>query len=225
MTALSASEGYRLWAPTYGAETAISHLEQQLVTEMTPPLAGLRLLDAGCGTGRRLRGTGAARATGVDLCPEMLDAGLREMGRDPMIETMVGDVRALPLPSRAFDIVWCRLVIGHLPDCRPAYAELGRVADVDATVIVTDFHPAAWAAGHRRTFRHHGRVEEVEHYVHEVSDHVAAAETAGLTSVAVREAAIGPEVYDFYDKSGRFVLYAADYGLPVVLALAFRRER
>jgi malonyl-CoA O-methyltransferase len=224
MTALSPSEGYRLWAPTYGAETAISYLEQQLVTDMTPPLAGLRLLDAGCGIGRRLRGTDAARAVGVDLCPEMLDVGLREMGRDPAIETMVGDVRALPLPRRSFDVVWCRLVIGHLPDCRPAYAELGRVADAGGLVIVTDFHPAAWAAGHRRTFRHHGKVEEVEHHVHELADHLAAAEVAGLTSVAVREAAIGPEVYDFYDKSGRFVHYAADYGLPVVLALAFERQ-
>ena len=225
MSTLSAREGYRLWAPTYTGETAISHLEQGLVTEMTPPLAGLRLLDAGCGTGRRLRGTGAARAVGVDLSPEMLDAGLRSMGHDPAIETMVGDVRALPLPDSGFDIVWCRLVIGHLPDCATAYAELGRVADTGALVIVTDFHPAAWSAGHRRTFRHHGEVKEVEHHVHELSDHVAAAEAAGLTSIAVREAAIGPDVYDFYDRAGRFKLYAADYGLPVVLALAFRRER
>jgi malonyl-CoA O-methyltransferase len=224
MNALSARDGYRLWAPTYGSETAISHLEQKLVTEMTPPLTGLRLLDAGCGTGRRLRGTGAARAVGVELCQEMLDAGLREMGRDPAIETMVGDVRALPLPDRSFDMVWCRLVIGHLPDCAPAYAELGRVADAGALVIVTDFHPAAWAAGHRRTFRYHGRVEEIEHHVHELLDHIAAAKAAGLTLVAVREAAIGADVYDFYDKAGRFVRYAADYGLPAVLALAFRRE-
>lgn len=225
MSVLSAREGYRLWAPTYAGETAISHLEQQLVKEMTPPLAGLRLLDAGCGTSRRMRGTGAARAVGVDLSPEMLDAGLREMGRDPTIETMVGDVRALPLPDSSFDMVWCRLVIGHVPDCAAVYAELGRVADAGALVIVTDFHPAAWAAGHRRTFRYYGEIEEVEHHVHELSDHVAAAEAAGLTSIDVREAAIGPEVYDFYDKAGRFKLYAADYGLPVVLALAFRRER
>ena len=42
----------------------------------TPPLAGLRLLDAGCWTGRRLRRTAAALAVGVDVSPEMLDAGL-----------------------------------------------------------------------------------------------------------------------------------------------------
>src|ERR1700742_3014308 len=113
MTVLSAREAYRLWAPTYADETAISFLERELAADLPPPVKGLRLLDAGCGTGRRLRGTGAALAVGVDLSPEMLAAG---PARDPHVETMVADVRDLPLADRAFDVIWCRLVIGHLPD-------------------------------------------------------------------------------------------------------------
>ncbi len=46
MSVLTAREGYRLWAPSYAGETAISWLDQDLVGVMTPPLAGLRLLDA-----------------------------------------------------------------------------------------------------------------------------------------------------------------------------------
>jgi malonyl-CoA O-methyltransferase len=224
MTILSASDGYRLWAPSYADETAISHLEDQLVATMTPPLVGLRLLDAGCGTGRRLLGAGAASAVGVDLSPEMLAAGLGSDVRRPGVATMVGDVRALPLPDRAFDMIWCRLVIGHLPDCAPVYAELGRVADAGALVIVTDFHPQAYAAGHRRTFRHEGAVREVEHHVHRRQDHLAAARVVGLAPVAELDAAIGPAVRGYYDNAGRSALYAEHAGLPVVLALAFRRE-
>ena len=224
MNILSASDGYRLWAPSYADETAISYLEDELVTAMTPSLTGLRLLDAGCGTGRRLLGAGAASAVGVDLSREMLAAGLGNNIRGPDIATMVGDVRALPLPDHAFDVIWCRLVIGHLPDCAPAYAELGRVADAGALVIVTDFHPRAYAAGHRRTFRHEGAVQEVEHYVHRRQDHLVAARAAGLAPVAERDAAIGPAVRGYYDKAGRSALYAEHAGLPVVLALAFRCE-
>ncbi len=221
MTALGARDGYRLWAPTYADETAISYLEDRLVAAMTPPLVGLRLLDAGCGTGRRLRAASAASAVGVDLSPEMLAAGGLP---PPGMRTVVGDVRALPLPDRAFDIVWCRLVIGHLPECASAYAELARVADHGAKVIVTDFHPAAWAAGHRRTFRDGtGAVREVEHHVHRLDVQLAAARAAGLDSVGVREAAIGPDVRRFYEKAGRQALYEEHLGLSVVLALAFRR--
>ena len=221
MTVLSAREGYRLWAPSYADETAISFLEIELTADLTPPLEGLRLLDAGCGTGRRLHGTGAALAVGIDLSPEMLAAGL---AADPCVRTLVGDIRGLPLPDRAFDVIWCRLVIGHLPDCAPAYAELARVADAGARLIVTDFHPAAWAAGHRRTFRRGEAVHEIEHHVHDFVRQVGAAKAAGWRLVETRNAVIGPAARPFYDKAGRAALYAEHEGLPVVLGLAFERE-
>lgn len=220
MTVLSAQEGYRLWAPSYADETAVSFLECDLAADLTPPLTGLRLLDAGCGTGRRLHGTGAALAIGVDLSPEMLAAG----ADDPEVETLVGDIRALPLPERAFDVIWCRLVIGHLPDCAPAYAELARVADAGARLVVTDFHPAAYAAGHRRTFRRGGQVHEIEHHVHDVFRQAAAAKAAGWWLKETRDVVIGPAARPFYDKAGRAGLYAEHEGLPVVLGLAFERE-
>lgn len=218
MNALAARDAYRLWAPTYGEENAVSWLENRLVSEMAPPLMGLRLLDAGCGTGRRLRGTGAARAVGVDLSWEMLGAS----GGDG--ELLVGDLRALPLADRSFDLVWCRLAVGHLADCRPFYAELARVAAKGARLIVTDFHPQAHAAGHRRSFRDRdGVVREVEHHVHERADHLAAAGAVGWLPIETRAATIGPEVRRFYDEAGRGALYEQHVGLPVVLALAFRR--
>ena len=219
MAMLSAREAYRLWAPSYADETAISFLEAELAADLTPPLAGARLLDAGCGTGRRLQGTGASFAIGVDLCPEMLAAGARGD-----FDTLVADVRDLPLPRAAFDVLWCRLVIGHLPDPAPVYAELGRVADFGARLVLTDFHPAAHAAGHRRSFRHEGEVHEIEHHVHDLATQLIAARAAGWRLIETREAAIGLEVLPFYEKAGRPQLHAEHLGLPVVLGLAFVKE-
>lgn len=224
MNALAPREAYRLWAPSYGAENAITHLEQRLVREIGPSSVGLNLLDAGCGTGRRLVGTGARRAVGVELSPEMLAAGRVEHDFGPEVLLQVGDVRALRLPDGAFELVWCRLVIGHLDECRRAYAELGRVTRRGGRVIVTDFHPAAHAAGHRRTFRHDGDVHEVVHRVHPVNEQIAAAAAVGLTLVGRAEAAIGPEVRAFYEGAGKRALFEEQLGLPVVLALAFTRD-
>ena len=224
MTVLSAREAYRLWAPSYADETAISFLDAELAADLTPPLEGLRLLDAGCGTGRRLRGTGAALAVGVDLSSDMLKAGAGQGRGGENIETLVADVRDLPLAGDGFDVIWCRLVIGHLPEIAPAYAELARVADRGAQLIVTDFHPAAWAAGHRRSFRIGSDVHEIEHYVHDLTAHRTAAEAAGWRLLEVCDAAIGPAVLPFYEKAGRQALYAKHLGLPVVLGLAFGRE-
>lgn len=221
MRPLRASEGYRLWAPTYSDETAISFLENGLVEAMTPPLEDLRLLDAGCGTGRRLTDAHAASATGLDQSREMLAAA----ARIPGVEFVRGDVRAMQFAAKSFDVIWCRLVLGHLPSIESAYAEFARVADDGATLIISDFHPAAWDAGHRRTFRLGDNRIELEHHVHRFEDHVRAADAADLDFLQAREAEVGPAVRSFYESTGRLECYFRDRGLPVVLALAFRKAR
>jgi malonyl-CoA O-methyltransferase len=224
MTALSVREGYRLWAPSYSDETAVSYLEDKLVGAMTPPLTGLRLLDAGCGTARRARSAGAQTAVGLDASSEMIEAGVASGGPLAGLRLLVGDVRDMPLEDRAFDVVWCRLVLGHLPNVEKAYAEIARVADSGAHIIVSDFHPAAVEAGHRRSFRIGAKVVELEHYVHRLEDHIEAARAAGLSVEEVRDAAIGTDVRSFYERAGRLSAYPDHLGLPVVLALSFRRE-
>ena len=225
MSALAVREAYRQWAPSYSEETAISWLENQLVSDMTPPLGGLRLLDAGCGTGRRIEGAPAATRVGLDVSPEMLAAGIGGKAPCPHVQTLVGDVRDIPLELRSFDVVWCRLVLGHLPTIVAAYSELARVADDGAAVIVSDFHPAAVEAGHRRTFSTGSDPIEVEHYVHQVADHLAAARRVGLELTDRRDALIGEDVRPFYERAGKQGAYRDHVGLPVVLALAFRKGR
>ena len=89
-------------------------------------------------------------------------------------------------------MVWCRLVLGHLPDLDAAYAELARVCARGGHVVVTDFHPDAAEAGHRRTFRDgDGVVQEVEHHVHTPREHRRAAARAGLTLVQRFDRVVG----------------------------------
>lgn len=218
MITLASKHAYRLWAPTYDDETAISLLENDLARELSPPLSGKRLLDAGCGTGRRLRGCREVRlGVGVDRCVEMLRAGDEH-------RVAVADVRALPLPSGFFDVIWCRLVLGHLPDPLPAYRELARVCNVAGNLFVSDFHPAAVAAGHSRSFRDKsGRIHAVEHYVHGDNRHLEAAAKAGLAARSYREGKIGDRVEHLYARAGRNDQYERDFGLPVVAAFLFER--
>ena len=213
MSVLSAREGYRLWAPTYGAETAISFLDEQLAMQMLDGLPREQLLDAGCGTGRRL--AGISGAIGVDSSPEMIAAS-------SATNLMVADVRALPFPPGRFDMVWCRLVLGHLADPMPAYRELARVCRPHGHVFVTDFHSDAVAAGGKRTFRdQEGGLHEVEHHVH---DHLKMAGATGLALLERRDAGVGLAVRDFYAHAGKLSLYEKDHGLKLVDAFLFRRE-
>lgn len=215
---LATREAYRLWASHYETETAVSHLENQLVAHLSVPTSGVRLLDVGCGTARRLRDTDASLAVGVDLALEMLQvaAGAHSLA--------VADVRALPIASASFDVVWCRLMIGHVRDLEGAYAELSRVCRTGGAVLVTDICAAAVAAGHRRTFRDaQGVTREVEHFVHSSERHEQAAHDAGLVTAVRTEGVVGPSIRRFYEEAGRLPAYEAQRGLPLVLAHLMRK--
>ena len=224
MSVLPAREAYRRWAPTYEAENVVTTLDCELVEQLSPSPLGLRLLDVGCGTGRRLVGTGAARAVGVELCEEMLAAGRQAHEFGSEVQLLSGDARALPVPDALFDLIWCRLMVGHLAECRSLFRGLGRVAAIGGHLAVTDFHPAAYEAGLRRTFRDGDEVLEVEHHVHSIQAQVAAATAAGLKLLTAADAVVGPSVRSYYEAAGKGGVYEEHIGMPLVLGLSFVRD-
>ena len=213
---------YRLWAPTYDAENVVTTLEDRIVRSITPSLGDRSLLDVACGTGRRLPHAGAdlqpQRVVGVDLVYEMVTRA-RSQGHPAVA---VGDMCALPCRDRSFDLIWCRLAIGHVADPAAAYRELARVARAGACVVITDFHAAAVSAGHTRSFRDvDGELHEVVHHVHSLDEHRAGATSAGLHLTQTVEGVVDPSIRDHYERAGRVDLYEQQLGLSLVLALVF----
>ena len=83
------------------------------------PLAGLRVLDVGCGGGliaEPLARLGA-RVTGLDPAAETIEAARRHAaGEGLQIDYRAGRVEELAADAAAFDAVVCLEVIEHVPD-------------------------------------------------------------------------------------------------------------
>jgi len=218
MSALPARAAYRLWAPSYDAETAMSHLETETIAMLDVATQGRSLLDVGCGTARRLRASDAAMAVGVDATIEMLTQADAD-------RLAAADVRALPFAGASFDVTWCRLVLGHVPDLDAAYAELARVCRENGSVVVSDVAAEAARAGHKRTFSDAaGATHEVEHFVHSAGVHVTAAARAGLELERRADGIVGPSIRSYYVNAGKERAYEQQKGLPLVLGLRFRNR-
>ena len=218
-TVLTPDAAYRLWAPTYEEAGALAALDELARTRLDPEPAS-PLLDAACGTGRRLKtaaGGWRRDAAGIDAVLEMLRAG------GPGGPVAVADLRRLPFGSDSFRTAWCRLAVGHLGDLAGIYRELSRVLAPGGHLLVTDFHPEAARRGMARTFRSGGAVWEVEHHVHEIAAHRLEAAASGLEMEDVLELAVGEDVRPFFDTTEAVGLYERVKGLPVLLALRMRR--
>lgn len=113
-----------------------------------PARAGARALDLGCGQGRHayamlrrgmrvvaLDWDAAAVGEVAPMVAAMTLAGEVPPGADAV--AVRGDVRRLPAPDAAFDLVVASEVLEHVPDDRAAIAELTRVLRPGGMAAVT----------------------------------------------------------------------------------------
>jgi malonyl-CoA O-methyltransferase len=182
---------YRSWAAHYppAPHNALMAVEQEAVLALLPPLDGLTVLDAGCGTGRYLRllgQRGARRMLGVDLSRAMLArAGGAGAGR-----LVLGDCRALPLPASAFDVVVSGLAVCDVPDLAVMIGELARVLMPGGILVCSTLHPRGADAGWTRTFQTEAGTHALRGYWHTIADHERACASTGLRIEERREPCI-----------------------------------
>ena len=109
-------------------------------------VAGLEILDAGCGSGpllEALRGKDAV-VSGFDLSPAMVELARQRLGEDE--DVRVADLGApLPYPDDTFDLVVASLSLHYVKDWASALAELRRVLKPGGRLIVSIIHPTVYA--------------------------------------------------------------------------------
>jgi malonyl-CoA O-methyltransferase len=223
---LAPRDAYRLWAQTWESDPSpIVSLEARVLAPWLAGLAGRRVLDVSCGTGRWMEfaSRAGARVVGVDLSAEMLAEAARKPGLASRLA--LADAARLPVANAWADIVLCTLSAGHMPDAAAAMAEMARAARPGGAVIVTDFHPEAFRRGWKRTFRSGGRVYEVENHYHPLESLVNAGSRCGLAIEEVREPCFGEPERGIYRDAGRPDLFEKVRGIPAVLLARWRKPQ
>jgi len=111
------------------------------------PIAGLTLLNAGCGTGgfNEAAGRAGARAWGVDVDQEAVAIARARLGGDRVLRAAA---EALPFPESTFDLVYCFSTLEHLADAGPALAEMARVLRPGGSLYLHTPSPAACFESH-----------------------------------------------------------------------------
>jgi SAM-dependent methyltransferase len=162
-----------------------------------PPGAAL---DAACGTGRHAAFLAELghRVVGVDGNEAMLAVARAKV---PTGDFRFGRLEALPVDDASVDVATCALALTHVPDLRPAIAELGRVVRPGGHVVLSDIHPFATMTGSIAAFPE-GDVTRGIPYVpnltHLHGDYIAAFAGAGLVVEACLEPRVSEEQLRVY---------------------------
>ena len=137
---LGPKEGYARYAAFYDKSAKYwDSFEKHNLDRLIEGAKGKKVLDAGAGTGRlalRLHNAGAT-VTALDMSPEMLNTIRR---KKPAIETVEGDMEAMPFGDSSFDMVFSSLAMVHLKRVDRFLEECYRMLKDDGVAVVVNVH-------------------------------------------------------------------------------------
>lgn len=143
------AEAYDAWFDRPWGSYAMA-VEHRLLLAGLPPMPGLSVCDAGCGTGRfaqRLEREGAV-VSGLDRDPASLAVAARRVTGS----LLIGDVHQLPFPDDHFDATFAVTVCEFSADPAATIAELARVTRPAGHVLVGSLNrrsPWGWWNRHQ----------------------------------------------------------------------------
>jgi len=117
--------------------------EWEAVRALLPPISGARILDLGCGFGafdRWAVAEGARQVIGMDISRNMLGRA-RELAGSPLIEYRTGDLSALDVPERDFDLVYSALAFHYIEDFPRLCAAIRSRLRSGGRLVATIEHP------------------------------------------------------------------------------------
>ena len=179
-------DSYAAWAPAYPprAHNPLMEVEQAAVLELLPPVHGLRVLDAGCGTGRYmtlLASRGAKAVVGIDLSEAMLCRA------DASLTRVRAHLRQLPIADESFDVVVSGLALLDVPALAEVFCEWARVLRPGGLAICSTLHARGATLGWTRSFPTSRGTRTLPAFWHSLDDHRRACALAGLSIEAFTE--------------------------------------
>ena len=131
-------KSYVKWRASYLGKIADA-LETELILELLGPVAGLKLLDVGCGDGvfaLELTRRGA-NVTGLDADADMVRAARKRAEAESTQPHFVeGKAERLPVDDAAFDGVVAVTVLCFVRDAERAVAEMARVLKPGGRLVI-----------------------------------------------------------------------------------------
>jgi len=215
--------GYDRWSAVYDHDgNPLIALEEPEMRKLIGPVAGCRVLDLGCGTGRHSLwlAAGGAVVTGVDFSEGMLEKARRKPGSE-LVSYISHDLHhGLPFGSASFDRVVSGLVLEHIGDLAAFFHEAYRVLVPGGFAVMSSMHPAMMLRGTQAQFHDpdSGEVVRPGSLPHQVSDFVMAALAAGFELEYLGEHLADAELAARYPRAEKYI------GWPMLMILRIRKE-
>jgi ubiquinone/menaquinone biosynthesis C-methylase UbiE len=186
------AQAYDRWSRRYDDDhNATRDLDARVLRQSPLHVADARVLELGCGTGKNSEWLAARARTlvALDFSPGMLDVARRRV-RSERVRFVEHDItHRWPVEPSSIDLVVGNLVLEHVRDLGPIYAEAARVLRAGGELFLCELHPYRQLRGGQAHFEDAETNETVPvtAYRHSVSEYVNGGIAAGFRLRALGE--------------------------------------
>lgn len=176
---------YDRWSAVYETDrNRTRDLDGMVLRGAGLPLAGAAVLEIGCGTGRNTvyLAEAAARVLAIDFSEGMLEKARARCAGRP-VRFVAQDIRTRwPADDASIDVAVTDLVLEHVEDLAPIFAEAARVLRPGGVFHVSELHPTMQLDGKQANFADPATGAEVRvpAFRHTIPEFVNTAVAAGL---------------------------------------------
>jgi malonyl-CoA O-methyltransferase len=183
-------EAYDRWSANYDADRNLTRdLDAAVARELLGGRRFSHVLEAGCGTGKNtaLFAAVADAVLALDFSAGMLERARSKVAA-PHVRFAVADLtKPWPATAAAHDLIAFHLVLEHVRELEPVFAQAARCLAKHGTVFVSELHPFRQYLGGKARFTAGDATHEIDAFVHHVTDFTGAAAANGLQLASLRE--------------------------------------
>ena len=186
------ADAYDRWSRQYDDDrNATRDLDAFVLRQVPLELAGARVLEVGCGTGKNSAWlvSQVRELIALDFSAGMLDVARRRVRSDTARFVEHDITRPWPVDAESVDVVVGNLVLEHVRELAPVFGEAARVLRTGGQLFFCELHPYRQLRGGQAHFvdAHTDETIHVAAYRHTVSEYVNDALAAGFTLRALGE--------------------------------------
>ncbi len=183
-------QAYNVWADNYDTvQNTTRDLEATALRESVLFSKPLDILEIGCGTGKNTEWllTKAKHLVAVDFSAEML-VKAKEKITSSNVKIKQFDLRGVwEFSEEKFDLVTCSLALEHIEDIDFIFGQANKVLRTGGLFYIGELHPFKQYQGSKARFNIGDGVFELECFVHNISEFLAAAKNNNFKLVDLKE--------------------------------------
>ena len=187
---MSIEKAYNIWADQYDTNSNKTRdLDTKSTIQTLNKFDFSKVIELGCGTGKNTNYLlkRAEKVIGLDFSQQMLNKAKAKI-KDERVEFEKADLTVeWSIEDNYADLITCSLVLEHIKDLDFVFNQANKKLKNDGIFFISELHPFKQYSGSKANFETENGTQELETYVHHISEYLKVASVNGFELVELKE--------------------------------------